>query len=105
MPSSTKNVSKENNSNLTNTLTHETGIRPTRTISLETQVFLECLESLDNHWMQTKHALRETYSEDISIELMDSTYTPAFHELKKAVQQFLLISIDNNMGLTDSKQI
>lgn len=105
MPSSTKNASKENNSNLTSTFTHETGIQSRFTISSETQVFIECLESLNNHREQTINALRKTYSEKIAFELMDSTYDSAFDNLKEGIQQFLLLSIENNMGLIDSKQI
>ena len=74
-------------------------------VSPETQALIGCLESLNNHWEQTKNALRKTYSEKVSLELMDDAYTPAFDELKKAVQQFVLISIENNMGIVDSTKI
>lgn len=80
-------------------------ICPKLTVSEETQSLIECLESLNNHWEQTKYALCKTYSEKTSLELMDGTYMPAFDELKKAVQQFVLMSIENNIGLVDFKEI
>lgn len=75
------------------------------TVSPETQAFIECLESLNSHWEQTKRALRKTYSEKISCELMDSGYNKAYDDMKQSIQTLLLLSIDNNIGLVDFKEI
>ncbi|MDL2297439.1 hypothetical protein LJC68_09105 [Bacteroidales bacterium OttesenSCG-928-B11] len=75
------------------------------TISTATHALIECLDSLNKHWEQTRVALSKTYGEKDTYDLMEQEYNPAFDQLKTAVQGFLLYSIEGNMGKIDYKEI
>lgn len=75
------------------------------TISPKTHALVECMDSLNNHWEQTRLALRKTYSDQATCELMDEKYNSAFNELKEVLQEFLLQSIEHHMGRIDFKEI
>lgn len=75
------------------------------TISPETQAIIECMDSLNNNCEQTHLALRKTYSDQVTCELMNEKYNPAFNELKGVLQAFLLQSIEHHMGCINFKEI
>ncbi|NDW11957.1 hypothetical protein D0T50_03515 [Bacteroides sp. 214] len=75
------------------------------TISPETHAFVECMHTLNNHWQQTMDALRKTYTEETSCELIKNEYNPAFEQLKSVLQKFLLQSIEHNMGVIGFNEI
>lgn len=75
------------------------------TISTDTQGLLECIDSLNNHYLQTYEALKGMYSETSSCNIMGNEYIPAFQALKAVLHKYLIISIEENIDDTGFKQI
>lgn len=74
-------------------------------ISEQTQMFIECIDSLNSQWELVNKALVVFYGVQQAQQVMREEYNDAFDELKEVVQRFLVLSIDEKMSNLDFKEI
>lgn len=67
-------------------------------ISDQTQMFIECIDCLNNQWEMVYKALTSFYGFQSANQIMQEEYNTAYEKLKEITQGFLMSSINDKMG-------
>lgn len=67
-------------------------------ISDQTQMFIECIDHLNNQWEMVYKALSSFYGFQSANQIMQEEYNKTYDKLKDITQGFLMSSINDKMG-------
>jgi hypothetical protein len=76
-----------------------------RTVSDDTQGFIECLEELDKVYHLTSNALSTMYGDVTAEHMMGGDFIDKFNDFKDVIAELMTASILNKMGELDKHEI
>lgn len=75
------------------------------TVSKQTENFIECMKTMQDLYTKVYESLNDIYSTDDTERIIADRFIMEFDALEKRVEQFVIMSMKDNMSHTDSQEI
>lgn len=74
-------------------------------VSKQTENFIECMKTMQDLYTKVYQSLNEIYSTDDTESIISNGFIMEFDALNKRVEQFVIMSMKENMARLDSQEI